>query len=101
MIAKFKRFENENKEELNDRIIRKESLETAIEALKEVQKYHEIGTVEECQEAINSVYKPYRSEKYYDTEPEYDPYKGCPVEGTNNEEFYWPGQGPCDHCGRR
>lgn len=77
------------------------ALEVALYALEEVQKYHEIGTVEECQEAINSVHKPYRSEKYYDTEPEYDPCEGCTVEGTNNEDFYWPGQSPCDHCRRR
>lgn len=23
------------------------------------------------------------------------------IEGTNDEDFYWPGQGPCDHCSRR
>ena len=29
------------------------AIEEAIEALKEIQKYREIGTVEECQEAVD------------------------------------------------
>ena len=37
---------------LKDYYERKELFETAISALKEVQQYREIGTVEECREAV-------------------------------------------------
>lgn len=37
---------------LKDYTERKEAFDVAIEALKEVQKYREIGTVEECREAV-------------------------------------------------
>ena len=37
---------------LKDYSERKELFETAISALKEVQQYREIGTVEECREAV-------------------------------------------------
>ena len=35
----------------------KEALEMAIEALEEIQKYREIGTVEECLEAVKKMVK--------------------------------------------
>lgn len=101
VIARFKGFEKGNEDLLADRIRRKEALETAIVALKEVQKYHEIGTVKEYQKAVNALYKSYKTESYYYREPEYNPCEGCQIEGTNDEDFYWPGQGPCDHCSKR
>ena len=42
------------------------SYEVAITALKEVQKYREIGTVEECREAVEKQ-KPKKPEIYTDT----------------------------------
>lgn len=77
------------------------AIEEAISALKEVQQYRAIGTVEECRKAVNSTHESYKPERYYDTEPEYNPCEGCQIEGTNDEDFYWPGQGPCDHCSKR
>lgn len=52
---------------------RKESLEAAIVSLKEVQKYHEIGTVEDFRKAFNSANRSYITENHYDSEPEYNP----------------------------
>ena len=46
-----------------------EAIDTAISALKEVQKYRKIGTVEECQEAVEKQ-KP-KKPKELDTEYEY------------------------------
>ena len=45
----------------------RESLEMAITALKEVQQYREIGTVEECQEAVEKQKpkKPHRNYKKF------------------------------------
>lgn len=45
-------FEGMSGKALEVRLKRRDALETAIEALKEVQKYREIGTVEECREAV-------------------------------------------------
>ena len=74
-----------------------EALDTAISALKEVQQYREIGTVEECREAVekqNAKKPDYEGDGYadghmvYDTwicpncgekyEVDYDDYKHCP-----------------------
>ena len=90
----------------------RESLEMAITALKEVQKYREIGTVEECREAVEKqkAKKPdYEGDGYddcgeivYDTwicpncgkryEVDYDDYKHCPncgqaIQWKNLEEM--------------
>ena len=107
VIAHNKNYEKyddrESKEYVSRVKRRKDSIEIAINAIKEVQKYREIGTVETCRKAVNSVSQDYKTEKYYDTEfdYEYNPCEGCQVEGTNDEDFYWPGQGPCDHCSKR
>lgn len=67
------------------------AIDTAIEALKEVQQYREIGTVEECREAV---------EKQKPKKPVKDKYHHncCPNcgwivsgEGGYGEEF-------CPHC---
>lgn len=52
------------------------SVETAINALEEVQQYRQIGTVEECRAAVNkrAVMKPIRMDKCT-----------CPSCGTHNE----------------
>lgn len=51
MISYCRNFENCNDMSLAYRIKRKEAMETAIFALKEIQQYREIGTVEEWREA--------------------------------------------------
>lgn len=45
----------------------RESLDMAIEALKEIQQYHEIGTVKECREAVEKQKpkKPHRNYKKF------------------------------------
>ena len=44
----------------------RESLDMAVSALKEIQQYREIGTVEECREAVEKQ-KPEKPEIYTDT----------------------------------
>ena len=82
------------------------AIEEAIEALKEIQQYREIGTVEECREAVEKQ-KPkkpdYEGDGYddkgelvYDTwicpncdkkyEVDYDDYKHCPNCGQSIDE---------------
>lgn len=51
-IMSLKGTIKENTESFRYRIDVKESLKTAITALKEIQQYREIGTVEECREAV-------------------------------------------------
>ena len=91
---------------LKDYSERKELFETAISALKEIQQYREIGTVEECREAVEKQ-KPkkpdYEGDGYddkgelvYDTwicpncdkkyEVDYDDYKHCPNCGQSIDE---------------
>lgn len=45
-------LENTESKALKYKIQRKEAIESAITALTEIQQYREIGTVEECKEAI-------------------------------------------------
>ena len=51
-IMSLKGTIKENTESFRYRIDVKESLKTAISALEEIQQYREIGTVEECREAV-------------------------------------------------
>lgn len=51
IISYCRDFEDCNDMALAYRIKRQEAYKTAISALKEVQQYREIGTVEECREA--------------------------------------------------
>ena len=73
-----------------------DAFETAISALKEVQQYREIGTVEECREAVEK-HKPKKfiTDKYH--------HNCCPNcgwivsgEGGYGEEFY----PHCENCGQ-
>lgn len=57
-----------------------EALRTAVSALKEIQQYRKIGTVEECREARGKQ----RPKKPETTEWDFDYYK-CPVCG----EYIW------------
>lgn len=52
MIGYCKDFEKESDLALAYRVKRKEAHIIAISALKEIQQYREIGTVEECREAV-------------------------------------------------
>lgn len=52
MISYCRDFENSNDLALAYRIKRQKAMGAAISALKEIQQYHEIGTVEECREAV-------------------------------------------------
>ena len=52
MISYCRDFENSNDLALAYRIKRQKAMEAAISALKENQQYQEIGTVEECREAV-------------------------------------------------
>lgn len=55
----------------------REAARVAIEALKEIQQYREIGTVEECQEAVEKLSLKIVSDLDYDLE-----YYTCPSCGT-------------------
>ena len=52
MIEYCRDFEKESDLALAYRVKRKEAHKIAITALKEIQQYREIGTVEECREAV-------------------------------------------------
>lgn len=73
-----------------------EALEVAIEALKEVQQYREIGTVEECREAreLQKPKKPVKDECHHNCCPNC----GWIVSGESGygEEFY----PHCENCGQ-
>lgn len=65
-----------------------ETIDTAISALKEIQQYREIGTVEECREAVEKqkVKKPEVIDQDFD-------YYKCPVCG----EYIWATDNINDH----
>ena len=97
MIGYCRDFEKESDLALAYRVKRQDAYKIAISALKELQQYREIGTVEECREAVEKQ-KPkvpdYESDGYadgymvYDTwicpncgkkyEVDHDDYKHCP-----------------------
>ena len=79
----------------------RESLDMGIQALKEVQKYREIGTVEECREAIKKQIPKipdYEGDGYADGYMVYDTWI-CPNCGTkyeiDNDEYEH-----CPKCGQ-
>ena len=55
MIGYCRDFEKESDLALMYRVKRQEAHKIAITALKEVQQYREIGTVEECREAVEKL----------------------------------------------
>ena len=79
----------------------RESLEMAISALKEIQQYHEISTVEECREAVEKQ-KPkmpdYEGDGYADKEMVYDTWI-CPNCGKKYEVDY-DDYKRCPNCGQ-
>ena len=78
-----------------------ETIDTAISALKEVQQYREIGTVEECREAVERQ-KPkmpdYEGDGYADGEMVYDTWI-CPNCGKKYEVDY-DDYKHCPNCGQ-
>ena len=80
-----------------------EAFETAISALKKVQKYREIGTVEECREAVE---KQRPKKCIIDSCPDHAHYK-CPSCGQIELSIYkhgFPRLGRitkyCENCGQ-
>lgn len=66
---------------------RAEALDVAIKALEEVQQYHQIGTVEECREAVEkqTAKKPdYEGDGFSDGQLVYDTWI-CPCCGKHYE----------------
>ena len=79
------------------------AIEEAIEALKEVQQYREIGTVEECREAVG---KQTQKKCAIDSCPDHTHYK-CPSCGQIELSIYkhgFPRLGRitkyCENCGQ-
>ena len=66
----------------------RESLDMAISALKEIQQYREIGTVEECRKAVEKQ----KAKKPEVIDQDFDYYK-CPVCG----EYIWATDNINDH----
>ena len=80
-----------------------EALEVAISTLKEVQKYREIGTVEECRDAVE---KQTQKKCAIDSCPDHTHYK-CPSCGQIELSIYkhgFPRLGRitkyCENCGQ-
>ena len=57
MIGYCRDFEKESDLALAYRVKRQDAYKIAITALKEIQRYREIGTVEECREAVEKLTK--------------------------------------------
>lgn len=68
------------------------AIEEAIKALKEVQKYHEIGTVEECRKAVEKQ----KAKKPVPRNDNGKLRKSCPVCGC----FFSPLSRSCPKCGQ-
>lgn len=99
-IMSLKGTIKENTESFRYRIDVKESLKTAISALEEIQQYREIGTVEECREAMEKrkPKKPYHEEWIGIDGVPYDlcPNPNCRknIYTTSSKISY------CEHCGQ-
>ena len=71
MIGYCRDFEKESDLALAYRVKRQDAYKIAISALKELQQYREIGTVEECREAVEKqkakkrIYPKTALERYY------------------------------------
>lgn len=83
----------------------RESLDMAITALKEIQQYRKIGTVEECREAREKqIPKAPIMKPYYEDMPD-EEYLCCPTCGDiltdripdDNKNFYFH----CLNCGQK
>lgn len=94
-------LENTESKALKYKIQRKEAIESAITALTEIQQYREIGTVEECKEAIEKQ-KPKKCVE--DSCPDHTHYK-CPSCGKIQKTKYGDSTfgcilNNCSNCGQ-
>lgn len=100
-IMCFRGTEKENTKLFEHRIEIRESIKMAIESLKEVQRYWEIGTVKECRKAIEKQ-KPktpdYEGDGYADGKMVYDIWI-CPNCGKKYEVDY-DDYKYCPECGQ-
>ena len=101
MIGYCRDFEKESDLALAYRVKRQDAYKIAISALKELQQYREIGTVEECREAVERQ-KPkmpdYEGDGYADGEMVYDTWI-CPNCGKKYEVDY-DDYKHCPNCGQ-
>lgn len=104
MIGYCRDFKKESDLALAYRVKRQEAHKIAISALKEVQHYREIGTAEECREAVE---KTKAKKCVQDTCPDHTHYK-CPTCGKIQMSEYKRGirilgriTNFCDNCGQR
>ncbi len=103
IISYCRDFENNNDLALAYRIKRQKAMEAAISALKEIQQYQEIGTVEECRESRE---KQIPKECVVDSCPDHTHYK-CPSCGQIQMSTYANGfprlgriKKHCENCGQ-
>lgn len=103
IISYCRDFENNNDLALAYRIKRQKAMEAAISALKEIQQYQEIGTVEECRESRE---KQISKECVVDSCPDHTHYK-CPSCGQIQMSTYANGfprlgriKKHCENCGQ-
>ena len=103
MIGYCRDFEKESDLALAYRVKRQDAHKIAISALKELQQYREIGTVEECREAIE---KQRPKKCIIDSCPDHAHYK-CPSCGQIELSIYkhgFPRLGRitkyCENCGQ-
>ena len=101
MIGYCRDFEKESDLALMYRVKRQEAHKIAITALKEIQQYREIGTVEECREAVwkQKPKKPdYEGDGYADRQIVYNTWI-CPNCGKRYEVDY-DDYDYCPNCGQ-
>lgn len=103
MIGYCRDFEKESDLALAYRVKRQDAYKIAISALKELQQYREIGTVEECREAVE---KQTQKKCAIDSCPDHTHYK-CPSCGQIELSIYkhgFPRLGRitkyCENCGQ-
>ena len=103
MIGYCRDFKKESDSALAYRVKRQEAHKIAISALKEIQQYREIGTVEECREAVE---KQTQKKCAIDSCPDHTHYK-CPSCGQIELSIYkhgFPRLGRitkyCENCGQ-
>lgn len=107
MMAYIRDFENGNDLLLAYKTNRMEALEAAIFALKEIQQYREVGTVEECRKAVEKQRpkKPVCKPKPYNESVGFNEEWFCPSCGAYIGYFYEGMDEPeqmeyCNECGQ-
>lgn len=100
MIGYCKDFEKESDLALAYRVKRQEAHNAAISAIKEIQQYREIGTVEECREAVEKQ-KPKKPKEILRHRGEFE-MQHCPKCDTDYQvdRRYKIKDGYCPACGK-